>query len=612
MIESVPPFAYLAVATAAIALLPRLPGHLIAGLSTVAVGVQGYLLADGTYLETTFLGFDVVLLNVDGATQLFAVGISILATAAVLYAYESEAPRVMSAFAMSYVASTAGVVFAGDWLSMIFFWELMAVTSTLLVWHYGGAAVRAGYRYAIFHGIGGTILLGAVIAHFVAVGPASDAFLYTVSDGIYGAAGGPLGSAAAGLAAIGIGVNCGFILLHSWIPDTYPRPHVAASVFLSVFTTKTAVFVMFRAFPDGGLWLAYLGGAMAVYGVFFALLQYDPRRLLSYHIQAQVGYMLAGIGLATLAGDYGGSFAAAGGLAHAFNNILYKALLFMAVGVVIYRTGVQNIKKLGGLWKVMPLTFIAYLIGAASITAVPGTNGFVSKGMVLDSAHALDAMPLLLGEDLLWWLLILGAIGTFMSFIKLGYYIFFHGEASIEPRDATPGQTVAMLFVGAFCIVFGFAHGTFYELLPFTESVAAAADPFSTGHLTEGVTLLVVSFVAFFALKGPITRMAWIPDVHKVTFPAAFYAGRGLVWGVTELWAAVDRVVMASAAASMRVGTDPGGYAYRTAERLPGVEVESLPAGEHDETVRLRASSGLSVFLITLALFAALVALLFL
>ena len=146
MIETVPPFVYLTVAAFALLVLPRLAGHVVAALATAAIGVQGYLLADGTYVETTFLGFEVVFLNVDGPSRLFAVGIAILATAAVLYAYESDAPKVMTAFALSYVASTAGVVFAGDWLSMIFFWELMAVTSTLLVWHYGGAAVRAGYR----------------------------------------------------------------------------------------------------------------------------------------------------------------------------------------------------------------------------------------------------------------------------------------------------------------------------------------------------------------------------------------------------------------------------------------------------------------------------------
>ena len=607
-VAAIPPFVYLLLAAFAVVVLPRLAGHLVAAAATLAVGLQGYLLPEGTYAETVFLGFEVVFLNVDGPSRLFAVGIAILATAAVVYTYASDAPRVMTGFAMSYVASTAGVVFAGDWLTMIFFWELMAVTSTLLVWHYGGAAVRAGYRYAIFHGIGGTILLGAVVFHYVEVG----SFLYTAVEGIHGAQEGPFGSTVALLAALGIGINCGFILLHSWIPDTYPRPHFAASVFLSVFTTKTAVLVMHRAFPEGGLWLAYIGGAMAVYGVFFALVQYDPRRLLSYHIQAQVGYMLAGIGLAFMAGDYGGGFAAAAGLAHAFNNILYKALLFMAVGVVIYRTQEENIKKLGGLWNVMPLTFVAYVVGAASITAVPGTNGFVSKGMVLDAAHELDVLTLALGEDLLWWLLIVGAVGTFMSFIKLGYYIFFHGENTIEPRDATPGQTVAMLAVGAFCIAYGFAHGAFYDLLPYTDAVAAAADPFSTGHLTEGVLLLVVGFVAFFSLRAPITALAWVPDVERWLFPAAFYVGRGLVWGVTELWAAVDRVVMASAAASMRVGTAPGRYAYRMLESVPGVAVEDLPRGRGTASVSLRASVGTSVLLVTAALFGALLVLLLL
>lgn len=587
MIESVPPFVYVAIAAIAVAFLPRFAGHAVAALATATIGVQALLLSNGTYLETRFLGFDVVLLNVDDPARLVAVAVAILATAAVVYAHETDASRAMTAFAMSYVAGTAGLVFAGDWLSMILFWELMAVTSTLLVWHHGGAAVRAGYRYALYHGTGGSILLAAVVVHFVSEG----SFRYAASG---------IADVAAPLAAVGIGINCGFIFLHSWLPDTYPRPHVAASVFLSVFTTKTAAYVMYRAFPDGGMWLAYLGGSMAVYGAFFALLQYDPRRLLSYHIQAQVGYILAGIGIGT-------EVAVAGGLAHLFNNILYKALLFMAVGVVVYRTGEQNIKEMGGLWKVMPLTFLAYLFGAASITAVPGTNGFVSKGMIIDEAHHVHNVELGLAGtalygDVLWWLLLLGAIGTFMSFIKLGYYVFFHGEATLQPADATPGQTVAMLAVGGACLLYGLAPGLLFELLPFSDTLVAELHPYSTGHLTESAVLLVVGFAAFFGLKGPITRLAWLPDVDRIVFPAGFYLSRGLTWGVTELWAAVDRAVMASAAASMRVGGNPGRYAYRTAERLPGVDADDLPAGDGAETVRLRASSGVSVFLLTLAL----------
>jgi len=596
MIESVPPFAYVLVAAFLVAVLPARVGHPLGGLATAAVGVQALLLENGTHLDAGFLGFDVVFLNVDDPARLLAVAVATLATAAVLYAAVTDVDRVRTAFALSYVASTVGVVFAGDWLTMIFFWELMAVTSTLLVWHYGGEAVRAGFRYALFHGTGGTILLAAVVVHYGAVG----SFHYADNVGI--------AEAALPLAAVGIGINCGFIFLHSWLPDTYPRPHVASSVFLSVFTTKTAAYVMYRAFPGEQMWLAYLGGAMAVYGVFYALLQYDPRRLLTYHIQAQVGYMLAGIGLGT-------AKATAGGLAHMFNNVLFKALLFMAVGVVVYRTGVEDIREHGGLWNVMPLAFLAYVLGAASITAVPGTNGFISKNMVLDEAHhvhvlevGLEGTPLY--GDVLWWLLLVGAVGTFMSFLKLGYYIFFHGDDTLEPADAKPGQTVAMLTVGGFCLLYGLVPGLLFELLPLSEAAIEELHPYSTGHLLESTALFVVSLVLFWTLKGPIGRLAWLPDVDRVLFPAVFRGSRGVVVGVTESWAAVDRVVMATAGAAMRVGADPGGYAYRAADRVPGVAVEGLPQEDGGGSLRLRAAPGTSVFILTAALFAALVLLL--
>ncbi|MGM0605344.1 MAG: Na(+)/H(+) antiporter subunit D [Halobacteriota archaeon] len=584
---AIPPFAWVLLAAVLVLALPRSIGHAIGAVATALVGLQAVTLPDGIFAATRFLGFEVVLLNVDPASRIMAIGVAIIATAAVVYSWGSAAPRVQTAFALSYIAATIGTIYAGDWLSLIFFWELMAVTSTALVWHYGGDAVRAGYRYAIAHGIGGTLLLGAVVVHFVEAG----SFLFTAETGI-------VAGAAALLAALGIGVNCGFIVLHTWLPDTYPEPHVAASVFLSVFTTKTAVLVMYRAFPDGAAWLAYLGGAMAVYGAFFALLQYDPRRLLSYHIQAQVGYMLAGIGAAAMIAD--SSFATAGGIAHMFNNVLFKSLLFMAVGVVIYRTGEEDIRNLGGLWKVMPITFAAYLVGALSITAVPGFNGFISKGMVIDSAHEVDQIPLLMGEDLLWWLLIVGAIGTLLSFIKLGYYIFFHGEADIDPRDATTGQIAAMTIASAFCLYYGVAPGSLFELLPFSAEWIADAHPYSTGHLTESAILITVGFVGFVVLKDPLGKLAHVMrDVDVVTVPAVFYTGRAFVWGVTESWAAVDRAVMSTIASLKRLGGDP----ERTARRI-GV-------GTDGEPIYLRADIGRSVFVLTAIAFAALVVLLF-
>jgi len=591
LLTTVPPWLVLTLAAAVVLATPRSVGHTVAAVATGFVFVQALMIPDGAHLDVLFLGFDVVLLNVDQFSAMMGLVVGFLATAAVIYAYSSEAPRWLTAFALTYVASTIGTIYAGDWLTVIFFWELMAVTSTLLVWQYGGDAVRAGYRYAIFHGVGGTILLGAVVVHFANAGT----FLFA-ETGIH--------ASAAVLAAVGIGINCGFVFFHTWIPDTYPRPHIAASVFLSVFTTKTAVYVMYRAFPEGGWWLAYLGGFMAVYGVFFALLQYDPRRLLSYHIQAQVGYMLAGIGLATLGGEWG-QFAVAGGFAHLFNNVLYKSLLFMVCGVVIYRTGSNYIKEMGGLWKVMPVAFLIYLVGAASITAVPGFNGYVSKGLVLDATEQISGnYPLLFGYDLLWWLLMIGAVGTFMSFIKLGYYIFFHGEAKPGHRglaDAKPLQTVGMSMAAVACVVLGVVYTAQLDLLPFADAANELSNPYSYyldplqfGHIEKAVVLMTAGFVGFFSLKRPLGWLAHrMRDVDAVLHPAAFYAGRGAVWGVTELWAAVDRLTMRTAGATMRTAMNP-----REALRSVGIDAE------------IRTGIGRSVLILTLAAAVALFALL--
>ncbi len=476
------------------------------------------------YVETAFIGFDVVLFNVDEFSVLMGLIFGGFGAAGVLYAAYSGASARTTAYALSYVGSSFGAVFAGDWLTLVFFWEIMAVTSTFLVWNYGGKAVRAGYRYALLHGLGGSLLMFAVILHYVQTGMTT--FLYT-GEGI-----------APGLpqliAALGIGVNVGFIGLHAWIPDTYPRPHIAASVFLCAFTTKTGVYAMYRAFPEGNVAIAYMGGAMAVYGVVFALLQKDMRRLLSYHIQAQVGYMIAGIGVGT-------AFAAAGAMGHLFNNILYKGLLFMCAGVIIYRTGENNLKHLGGLWKVMPFTFVAFVIAALSITAFPGFNGFISKGIVVDAAEYQFEQNLVLGYDVLWWLLMIGGVGTFMSFIKFGYYAFFHGESEYEVRDANLGQRVSMAGAAAACVFFGVFFGAFFDILPTFEPLA---HPYSTSHILKGLGLATAGVIGFYATKRALDRVHGAPDVDAAYNPAVFYGTRGVVHGTTEGFAAIDRGVV--------------------------------------------------------------------
>jgi len=566
-VTDVPPaFVVLAVALL-IPFLPRRVGHALGFAAVGAVAPWSWLVrtSPGAHFETTFASFDVVLLNVDTFSILMGVLFGAFGAAAVAYSAYTEAPKVQTAFAVSYVGTSLGAVFAGDWLSLIFFWELMAVTSTALVWYYGGKAVRAGFRYALFHGVGGSLLMVAVVLEYVNGGGGTSGFLFT-GDGFSGFA--------AVLAALGIGVNVGFIGLHAWLPDTYPRPHVGASVFLCAFTTKAGVYVAYRAFPDGSTALAYMGGAMAVYGVVFALVQNDMRRLLSYHIQAQVGYMLAGVGL-------GGSLAVAGGFAHVFNHVLYKGLLFMGAGTVVYRTGENSLKKVSGMRHTMPVTFVAFTVAALSISAFPGFNGFVSKGMIVDAAHEMEKSYALFGEDILWWLLILGGVGTFMSFIKFEYYAFLGDEATHDVRDANLGQKAVMLSVAGACVLLGLFPEVLFSLLP---DAGKDLHPYSTSHITEGLGLAVAGVVGFYASKPLLKRVGHLPDVDAVYNPVVFYGTRAVVRGTTDAFAAVNRVVVRLAKGAVGVVNDPAGAVVRNVPESLRLRYEERRAETPGET----------------------------
>ncbi len=570
-----PAFVVLAVAIA-LPFLSRRLGHALGVIVTGGVSVWSLLAPAGTHIPMTFLGFDAILFQVDTLSRLMGIIFGLIGAAAVLYSYSSDAENMQSAFALGYVGTSLGAVFAGDWLTMVFFWELMAVTSTLLVWDYGGEAVRAGFRYAIYHGLGGSLLMAAVVWHYTEVG----SFLFSASDGIV--AGVPTA-----LAAIGIGVNVGFVGLHTWLPDTYPRPHIAASVFLSVYTTKTGVYGLARAFPDGQIAIAYMGAAMALIGVIYALLQNDMRRLLSYHIQSQVGYMVAGVGIGT-------ALATAGAFAHVFNHILYKALLFMTAGVIIAQTGKQNLDQLGKLRRHLPFTALAFTIAALSISGFPGFNGFVSKGMITAAAHEEHL-------TVIYYLLMAAGVGTFMSFIKFGYYAFYHDHGQeYSIAWSAWGQRVAMLSIAALTIFFGLFPEYLFSVLP---GSTANAHPFTTSHITEGLILAGLGLLGFVLVKKPLSKIGWVPDVDAVINPSAFYGTRALVRGVTESFAAVDRVVAGGAYGIAGTITNPYPLLNRLRTSLTESETPIKPGS-------LRATIAASIVLMVVVLSGVLIGLL--
>ncbi|SDZ81172.1 multisubunit sodium/proton antiporter, MrpD subunit (TC 2.A.63.1) [Haloplanus vescus] len=553
-LTALPPGILVLAAAMATGLAGRRLGHLLGALTTALVTVWIWVAPAGTHLSGQLFGFDAVFFMVDPFSRVVGLVFAFIATVAVTYSWATEANNHQTAYALTYVGSSLGAVFAGDWLTMAVWLEAMAVTSTILVWHYGGKAIRAGFRYALLHGIGGSLVLAAVAWHYVEVG----SFLLSAAPG------GMAGTIPQVLMAIGIGVNVGFIGLHAWLPDTYPRPHIAASVFLCVYTTKTGVYVMYRAFPEGNLWVAYMGGAMAVFGAGAALLQNDMRRLLSYHIQSQVGYMVAGVGIGT-------ALATAGAFGHVFNHILYKSLLFMTAGAVVYQTGEENLKHLGGLARKMPVTAAAFTIAALAIAGFPGFNGFVSKGMVIGAAHHEHL-------DALWYLLLLGGVGTFLSFIKFGYYAFLHGpyEGEASVSQAPRIQQVAMGSVAVLLVFFGVVPDALFAILPLEG--AYEFHTFTLGHVGEGLALAAAGVVGFVVLKKPLSKVGRVPDIDAVYNPLAFYGTRAVVHAVTETYAAVDRAVVGVVERAIAFRADP------------------------TELSRLRANIGSSIFILMVVL----------
>jgi formate hydrogenlyase subunit 3/multisubunit Na+/H+ antiporter MnhD subunit len=427
-----------------------------------------------TQWSLPFMGYRLVLMRVDSLSYLMGVIFAIITFLAALYAAGFAKPW-MHMFAMLYAGTSLGVVFAGDWITLLIFWELMAITSLLLIWEARGEAVQAGYRYLLFHGFGGAMLAAGITL--------------LVLQGANPAVGPITGFWPSLFIIIGIGVNVCMIPLHTWLPDAYPRAHIAASVFLSVYTTKAAVYLLARAQPSTEL-VAFMGAIMAVYGVSFAVFQTNMRKLLSYHIVSQVGYMVAGVGLASWPGisTQIAQLALDGAMAHVFNHILYKALLFMTVGVVIWKTGENTLDKLGGLMRKMPVTAIAFWIAAFSISGVPLFNGFVSKGMVVTAAQQSNTLVFVLLE--------IASFGTFLSFLKLGYFAFLR-PGTIEASDPPFLMKAAMLGAAALCVAIGVYPPLLYSILPFGGS---GYQPFALNELLQTSLVLVAAALTFFTV----------------------------------------------------------------------------------------------------------------
>lgn len=408
-------------------------------------------------------------LRVDRLSLLFGLLFHLGALLGLVYALHLR-ERAQHVAALVYGGSALGAVFAGDLLTLFFFWEGMAVSSAFLVWAGGTAAHGAGLRYLVMHLVSGLLLLAGAVLHYRQTGGLG--FDHLGVDGVAG-----------WLMLAGIGIKCGFPLLHNWITDGYPAATPSGTVFLSMFTTKVAVYALARGFAGTEL-LITIGTVMAVFPIFYAVIENDLRRVLGYSMINQIGFMVAGIGV-------GSELALNGAVAHAFNEVLFKGLLFMSMGAVLLRVGHALGSDLGGLYKSMPWTTACCVVGAASISAFPLFSGFVSKSMIM--AAMIDH-----GHDVLWLALLFASAGVFHhAGIKIPYFAFFAHDAGLRVREAPPNMLAAMIAAAALCVLIGVFPAALYALLPWQADYA----PYTYAHVIAQLQLLLFSALAFAWLK---------------------------------------------------------------------------------------------------------------
>ncbi|MDP2959628.1 MAG: proton-conducting transporter membrane subunit [Longimicrobiales bacterium] len=479
-------------------LVPLLAGLVVLALSGfgsrfcgwVAVLTSGAMTAMGLAMARQVLGGVVLVtwgneLRVDGLSALLVLIVSALGLLASVYSI-----RYMQ---HSDVGSRGGIVAPGRriqlfyalllwclgtmvWASVtnniIMLWmavEATTLTSGLLVaFFWDRRALEAGYKYMMLLTVGITFaLFGCVVVYAAAAATGElagrEALLISEVRGVAGMI--PAGTAliAVSMLIIGFGTKAGLAPFHPWLPDAHAEAPTPVSVLLSGVMIKVAFYalartvgIFFPSLPAITLFAVGLGAFSMLLGVVLALAQDDLKRLLAYHSVSQMGYVLAGVGLGTYLGVYGGLF-------HLLNHALFKALLFMSAGAVIYATGARKVSELGGLARRMPLTCLAFLVGGLSIAGFPPFNGFMSKFTVY----------LALASAGLWWAVaaaILASTLTMVAILRKAYLVFWAapvGDAARweSVREVPATMWVPMLVLAALCLLLGVAPGVAYGLL---------------------------------------------------------------------------------------------------------------------------------------------------
>ena len=548
--SSIPPFLIFFAGALLVPFLRDVPRLRMAWLVLIpiigALNIWG--IEEGFEVQHRLMGLTLTVVRADTLSLLFGYLFHLGAFIAIVYSLhigKRDNATVQHTAAVVYAGSALGAVFAGDFITLFIFWELLAVSSVFLIWTRGArSAIRSGTRYLLVQVVSGVTLLAGAMVHWYQTG--SLAFGEMGLEGLAG-----------WLVFLAFGVKAAFPLVHSWLIDAYPEGTPTGTVFLSAFTTKVAVYALARSFAGEEI-LIYVGAVMACFPIFYAVIENDLRRTLSYSMINQIGFMVCGIGVGT-------TLAVQGAVAHAFNDVLFKGLLFMSMGAVMYMTGKTKASDLGGLYRTMPVTATLCIIGALSISAVPFFNAFVSKSMI---------MTALLEEHMNWiWPVMLFASAGVVEHagIKIPYFAFFAHDSGIRTREPPPNMLVAMSIGALLCLAIGIWPNLLYGLLPGDVDY----DAYSFTHMLTQLQLLCFAIAAVAAFHLWKIYPAEIPSVNLDADWLYRRAGARVTGFVGGAAGAVDRVFRGVVMNAVRGGIRG---AFR-AHGPRGVLARTWPAG---------------------------------
>ena len=528
--SSIPPFLIFLAGALVVPFLRHVPRVRMAWLVLIpivgALNVWG--IEEGYEVQYRLLGLALTPVRADSLSLLFGYLFHLGAFIAIIYSLHlgrRENATVQHTAALVYAGSALGAVFAGDFITLFVFWELLAVSSVFLIWARGTpVAVRSGTRYLLVQVVSGVTLLAGAMVHWSETG--------SLAFGEMG-----LGGLAGWLVFIAVGIKAAFPLLHNWLIDAYPESTPTGTVFLSAFTTKVAVYALARGFPGEDI-LIYVGAVMACFPIFYAVIENDLRRTLSYSMINQIGFMVCGVGVGT-------TLALNGAVAHAFNDVLFKGLLFMSMGAVMHMTGKTKASELGGLYRTMPWTAGLCIIGALSISAVPFFNAFVSKSMIMSA--------LLDGHHYWIWPVMLFASAGVVEHagIKIPYFAFFAHDSGIRTREPPVNMLVAMAIGAVLCMAIGIRPELLYGLLPGEVDYPGL---YSYTHMLTQMQLLCFAIAAVAAFHLWKIYPAEIPSVNLDADWVYRRAGARATRFIGNAVAAVDGVFRGAVLGTVRRG----------------------------------------------------------